>query len=236
MARRYSSQESKRRILSACVKLFIEKGYHRTTLAEILSEANVTNSTFQNIFRAKDGVLLELTEFMFENQFVAARSMNKDAMKPVFVYAVETAIQLTISELNENIRDVYVEAYSNEETLEYILNHTANENYKIFSSYNPTLDESDFYELEIGTAGIMHNYMAKRCDKYFTLERKLKRFLSMSMRVYNVPDEEIVEVIEFVFSMDIRSIANQIIQNLFKSLAMHFEFELGKDSEWRSGF
>lgn len=231
MARRYSSQESKRRILSACVKLFIEKGYHKTTLAEILSEAKVTNSTFQNIFKSKDGVLLDLTKFMFESQFVTARNMSCDGMKPVFVYAMETAIQLTISELNENIRDVYVEAYSNEKTSEYIYEHTAKENYKIFLPYNPTLTESDFYEIDIGTAGIMRNYMIKKCDKYFTLEKKLKYFLGMSMRVYNVPDEEIAEMIRLVLSMDIRSVANQIIQNLLKSLAMRFEFELGKTSE-----
>ena len=231
MARRYSSQESKRRILSACVKLFIEKGYHKTTLAEILSEAKVTNSTFQNIFKSKDGVLLDLTKFMFESQFVTAKNMNSSGMKPVFVYAMETAIQLTISELNENIRDVYVEAYSNEETAEYIYEHTAKENCKIFLPYNPTFTESDFYEMDIGTSGIMRNYMIKKCDKYFTLEKKLKHFLGMSMRVYNVPDEEIAEMIDLVLGMDIRSVANQIIQNLLKSLAMRFEFELGKASE-----
>ena len=74
MARRYDKEDSKRRILSACVKLFIEKGYHNTTLAEILREADVTSSTFQNIFRTKDGVLMDLVEFMFENQFGMART------------------------------------------------------------------------------------------------------------------------------------------------------------------
>ena len=55
MPRKYDSKESKWRILSACVRLFIQKGYHSTTLAEILKEADVTNSTFQNIFHTKNG-------------------------------------------------------------------------------------------------------------------------------------------------------------------------------------
>ena len=54
MARRYDKEDSKRRILSACVKLFIEKGYHNTTLAEILREADVTSSTFQNKMCIRD--------------------------------------------------------------------------------------------------------------------------------------------------------------------------------------
>lgn len=229
MARRYNSEESKRRILSACVRLFIEKGYHNTTVAEILGEADVTNSSFQNIFRAKDGVLLDLIEFMFDSQFSAARSIGEKQLPPVYVYAVETSIQMTLAELNENLRDVYVEAYSNERTTEYIFSRTSAELYKIFGAYNPTLAESDFYELEIGTAGMMRNYMAKRCDMYFTLEKKLERFLNMSLRAYNVPDGECEKVIAYVLSIDIRNVANQIMQKLFESLAMRFHFELGQN-------
>ena len=229
MARRYNSEESKRRILSACVRLFIENCYHNTTVAEILGEADVTNSSFQNIFRAKDGVLLDLTEFMFDSQFSAARSIGEKQLPPVYVYAVETSIQMTLAELNENLRDVYVEAYSNERTTEYIFRRTSAELYKIFGAYNPTLAESDFYELEIGTAGMMRNYMAKRCDMYFTLEKKLERFLNMSLRAYNVPDGECEKVIAYVLSIDIRNVANQIMQKLFESLAMRFHFELGQN-------
>ena len=64
-----ASLPTKKRILTVCVKLFLEKGYKQTTLAEINEKAGVSFSQFQNIFRAKDGVLTELVEFMFENQF-----------------------------------------------------------------------------------------------------------------------------------------------------------------------
>lgn len=230
MARRYNSEDSKKRILSACVKLFIEKGYHNTKIAEIMREADVTSSTFQNIFHAKDGVLFDLTEFMFNCQFDMARSVNDKSLKPVYIYAVETSIQLAITELNENLRDIYVEAYSNSKTIEYIFEKTSNELYNIFLSYNPSCTKSDFYELEIGTAGIMRNYMNKKCDVYFSLEKKLQRFLNMTLNIYNVPVQERKEVIEYVLSIDIRNIANMIMQELFKSLAMRFDFQLNNDA------
>ena len=72
-----ASLPAKKRILTVCVKLFLEKGYKRTTLAEIIEKADVSYSTFQNIFRAKDGVLTELAEFMFSNQFSMARSSRR---------------------------------------------------------------------------------------------------------------------------------------------------------------
>ena len=226
MARRYNSEETKKRILSTCVRLFIEQGYHNTTVAQILNEADVTSSSFQNIFHTKDGILLELTEFMFSNQFIVAKSFAERGFKPVYIYAVETSIQLTIAEINENLRDIYVEAYSYPETIEYIHKMTSAEIYKIFSSYMPDCTESDFYELEIGTAGIMRSYMSKKCDVYFTLEKKLKRFLTMSLGVYNVPEAEQKEVIDYVIGINIRKTAENVMQRLFESLAMKYDFKM----------
>ena len=68
--------------------------------------------------------------------------------------------------------------------------------------------------------------MAKKCDKYFTLEKKLERFLSMSLCVYHVPQEEREDVIRRVLAMDIRGIANDVMQELFRALAMRFAFTL----------
>ncbi len=220
---------AKKRILSACVRLFLEKGYKGTTVAEIVREAHVSVSTFQNIFHAKDGVLVELVQFMFGNQFGVARQITGEDAPPIYVYAVETCIQLTLTEQNEILRDIYVEAYMQKEAAEYIHRNTAKELYRIFGSYQPELSESDFYELEIGSAGIMHAYMAQPCDIYFTLEKKLERFLVMSMRVYCVPQDERRQVVAFIKKLDMCQLAEQVMQQLFQMLAMHFDFSLGKE-------
>ena len=221
-----ASLAAKKRILTACVRLFLEKGYKGTTVAEILREADVSASTFQNIFHAKDGVLVELVEFMFGNQFRTARQMAGETLPPVYVYAAETAIQMTLTELNENLREIYLEAYTQPEAAEYIHQNTSTELYRIFSPYLPGYTESDFYELEIGSAGIMRGYMARRCDKYFTLERKLRRFLVMSLSAYKVPEEEQEQVLAFVAGLDVRNRAEQVMHQLFAALAMRFEFSL----------
>ena len=100
MAITSASLPAKKRILTVCVKLFLEQGYKKTTVAEIVQKADVSNSTFQNIFRAKDGVLTELVIFMFGNQFGTALRIAGEGLPPVYVYAVETAIQMTLTELN----------------------------------------------------------------------------------------------------------------------------------------
>ena len=226
IAQTKASLPTKRRILTVCVKLFLEKGYKKTTLAEIIEKADVSYSSFQNIFRAKDGVLTELVEFMFSNQFAMARGAAGVQLPPIYVYAIETAIQLTLTELNENLREIYIEAYTQKEASEYIFRETTKELHQIFGRYQPELTQRDFYEMEIGSASIMRGYMAHPCDEQLTLEKKIRLFLTMTMRVYRVPQDELDGAIRFVESLDVRAISERAMQKLFEALAMRYEFSL----------
>ena len=226
MAVRSDGLQTKKRILQACVRLFLENGYHQTTMLQILREAKVSSSSFQNLFHSKDGVLMELVGFMYENQFGMARSVAGEALPPVYVYAAETALQITLTELNENLREIYLEAYTQERVLDYIQRATAMELYRIFGPYQPELTEQDFYELEFGSAGLMRGYMANPCTEDFTLERKLNKFVTLALRGYKVPEEELQKVLTFLAGLDMRGIAQSVMEELFRRLAMQYEFSL----------
>ena len=220
-----ASLPAKRRILKVCVKLFLEQGYKKTTVAEIIQKAEVSNSSFQNIFRAKDGVLTELIGMMFSRQFGAVRPLAANAPSPVYLYAVETALQLAMTELSENLRDIYVEAYTFPATAEIIHRSTTAELQAAFSAYLPGCAECDFYEMELGTAGMMRGYMARKCDQYFTLERKIRRFLGMSLSVFQVPEQEREQIIAFAAKIDVRAEARKVMDALFESLSVQFELK-----------
>ena len=226
MAIRSDGLQTKKRILQACVRLFLENGYQSTTVTQILREAQVSSSSFQNLFRNKDGVLMELVDFMFENQFGMARSVAGAALPPVYAYAAETALQITLTELNENLREIYLEAYTQEHLLDYIQRATAKELYRIFGLYQPELTEQDFYELDFGTAGLMRGYMANPCTAEFTLERKMEKFLTLALRGYKVPEEELQQVLSFLAGLDMRGIAQKVMEELFRRLAMRYEISL----------
>lgn len=224
---RRDSSETKRKILTVCVRLFLEQGYKNTSVSQIVDEAGVARGSYLNLFPTKDRILLELTETMFG----VARSIADSKLPPVYAYAVETAIQLTLTEQNENLREIYIEAYSLPDTSEYIYLHTTAELKQIFGEYFPDNTESDFYEMEIGTAGLMRSYMARKCDIHFPLERKLNRFLTASMRVYRVPEEEQAKVLAFIQSLDIKAIATEVMYKLFAMLEMKYDFKLSKDNK-----
>ena len=224
MAVRSDGLQTEKRILQACIRLFLENGYRRTTMLQIFKEAQVSSGSFQNLFRSKDGVLLELVDFMFENQFGTARKVAGAELPPVYVYAVETALQIALTELNENLRQIYLEAYTQQRLLDYIQRATAKELHRIFGPYQPGLTERDYYELELGTAGLMRGYMAHPSTADFPLERKLEKFLTLALRGYKVPEKELQQVLSFLAGLDIRGIAQKVMEELFRQLAMRYEF------------
>ena len=226
MALRKTSLEIKKKILSVCVRLFIEQGYNNTPINQIIKESGVSASTFQNIFHTKDAVMNELVEFMFKSQFKTANELTPTVPSPVYVYAVETAIQLAIAESNENLREIYIEAYSHNDSLEYIHQCTAVENYKIFKEYFPNYNQSDFYAMDIGTSGIIYGYMQKQCNIHFTFQQKIEQFISLALRCYKIPENDIQNIITYVNSIDLVAAADSIIQKLFAELEMKFNFKL----------
>ena len=117
-----------------------------------------------------------------------------------------------------------MEAYTQPALMDYIHKHTAKKIAIIFRQYNKDFQESDFYEMEIGTAGCMRAYIAKKCDMYFTLEKKLERFLKVTLGAYHVPDDIQRETIAYIGKLKIREITGQVMNKLFMALAMKYDF------------
>ena len=233
IARRYDSEDSKRRILSASVRLFIEKGYRRSTIAEVIREADVSVSSFQNVFHNKAGILLALTQFMLENQFQAAAEIAGDQATPAMIYALETSLQLALAETDENVRANYLEAYTCPETLYYIQHRMGKELHQLLGMYLPNDSEQDFYERELGTSGIVWAYMGEPCSEAFPLKKKVRRMLGALLNVFAIPEEEQRRAVEFVLGLNLEELAQKVTQELFQALAVKFEFILpeGKRKE-----
>ena len=105
------------------------------------------------------------------------------------LYAVGTAIQLHIAELTEPLRKLYVTAYTLSSTSAYLYRSTAKRLEGIFGDYLPDAEAKDFYEMEIASTGMMRSFVAVPCDVYFTVERKIARFLECALKLYNVLPE-----------------------------------------------
>lgn len=56
------AEETRRALLSAAATLFAEKGYHATSVPDIVAAAGVGHGTFYEYFRSRRGILVALTD------------------------------------------------------------------------------------------------------------------------------------------------------------------------------
>ena len=212
-------RQSKRQILTykllhSAAVLFLEKGYTDTTTAEIAKNAEVTESVLFRVFHDKERILFTLVQHVFNEQFHVAGKLTQGQDDPILMYSIETALQFHITNQSEPLRDIYVSAYTLPTTVEYIYQNTAQKLCQLFKGNFPDYEMKDFLEMEYASGGITRSFMAQKCDWYFTIERKINRFLETALRMYKVPEEKIAEMQVKVHAVGLDKIAAQLVDSI----------------------
>ena len=215
-----NSELHRRKILLKAANMFLSQGYTQTTLRELARESGVNIGSLMHLFENKENILCALVSVVLDGQFSAAQKLlgNMTDDKILF-WAAETTLQLYMAESSEQIRDLYITAYSLPKTSDIIRRSIAEKMSEYFLPYNPGYQEKDFYEMEIATGGIIRGFMSVPCDMYFTMDTKVARYLETSFRVYKVPQEKTQEAIQFVSRFDFAQIAQNVIDSLLSMLA-----------------
>lgn len=203
--------ERESRMIYAAIKLFLENGYEQTTTVAIAQAAGMSSSAFFAVFANKEALLLKLTKWMYEKQFAITARLLGEGYEPEMFYAVEPSIQMYIAEKSEALRELYVSSYSYAATANYIHQMATDKLVELFGAMHPQYTRQDFYELELATSGMVRSFMVRKCDRNFTMEQKLRRFLSCSMTIYGVAEEKQQQVIDRVLEMDLKSVADQLV-------------------------
>jgi hypothetical protein len=165
---------------------------------------------------------------MFDGQFATAGMLAGEGADPLLLYALETALQLHIAEMSDPLRELYVTAYTLPRTSAYIYENMIDKIEAIFSPYLTGLEKNDFYELEIAAAGVMRGFMARHCDLYFTIERKVMRCLSCCFKLYEVPREAYMPALQQALAVDLASVARMVVDKTVRTAEESVEAALAE--------
>ena len=208
-------EQLKSKLLHSAASLFLERGYHASRITDITDAAGVDSNAVARVFGDKESLLAELVAYVLAGQFEAAEKLVEGMTDDkLLLYAAETTLQLYMAESSEHIRELYSVAYSSPKSADVIFDAITRKLEEIFGEHLPHLTSKDFYELEIASGGIMRGYLTVPCDRYFTMERKVRRLLETTLRIYEVPTERINEAIRFVSQFDYPVIAQEVIGNM----------------------
>ena len=211
------------KVLYAAASLFWEKGYEKTAIVDIAARAGVNRGSVLFAIKSKENLLRTLVSHVLESTFSSSASLVGETGDPVLSYAVESALQLYMAESREEVRELAAVAYTLPSTSELIFRKTAKRLMELFKPCNPDWEERDFYEREIASGSIMRGYMARPCDLYFTMERKMRVFLETTLAIYHVPEEKAGEAMRFLAGFDFEDIAERAIEEMLNVLkTKHF--------------
>ena len=219
MARPFGRERTKTRtlVLHSAIKLFMERGYSNTRIKDIAEDSKVGYNEIFRMFIDKDNLLSQLVDLVIEHQFEFSVEFLKNKTEDkIFIYAFESVLQLYIAESKEHIREMYAVSYSMPSTTHKIYDFITKKLEDTFKDYLPEFDTKEFYELEMASAGIMRGYIINPCTMYFTMDRKIERFLQTSLRIYKVPEERIEEVVNFISEFNMEELANQVLSTLYE--------------------
>ncbi len=217
MVKKQSSHHDtlKSRILSVSAKYFLEKGYSATTMKDIAKASSLSMGSLTNIFASKEDILCGLVSIAIDAQFYTTENLTRGLTDDeLTIYATETVLQLHITEINENLRDTYTQAYSLPKASEIIKEKITGKLESIFRKEMPHYKTADFYKLEISAAGIMRSFITVPSDMWFTMEDKISSFLESTFLICRVDDERINKIISFIKQFDFKKAAIETVESM----------------------
>lgn len=89
MKREEKKQETAGRIIDVALRLFSEKGYEATTVAEITRAAGVAKGTFFNYFKTKEELLVKFQKALFFNEIKALKDKSGPLVPRMLAFVKE---------------------------------------------------------------------------------------------------------------------------------------------------
>ncbi|MBN1497546.1 MAG: TetR/AcrR family transcriptional regulator [Spirochaetes bacterium] len=187
----------KARVLSAATTLFMTQGYEKTTIKQIIREAQITTGSLYHFFRNKDDILLHLAMDVFSISAQTADRIRGDEDDPCLRFSLEIAAQLHFILKYEKIAWLYCAAYDSSRISDLIVQMGTARNSELFREYNPEFTDDDYYARTLGVKGILHSFVkelvhSNKLDDH----KRITGILEMTLLIYNVPREHIKKTIQ----------------------------------------
>ena len=175
---------TQQKMLRAAVKLFLKKRYESTTTAEIAHAAGMPPSSFFRAFPSKEALLLELDKRMFSGQFTlaeqhsAARALRGGDGYPAPHRRADRATAQAVRDGLHVAVDLGIPVSQHGEAAGgHLRGQSSGRGGQGLLRDGDRLDGHDA------------SFVTVPCDMYFTVERKIARFLECALKLYNVPPE-----------------------------------------------
>lgn len=215
MARISKSQLTKLEIIQVATRMFLEKGYTKTTTAAISSELEMSKGNLTFHYPTKEHLLAVLVDMLCDFQWQLIEKEVDEGISSVMAICLELMSMASACEENEVAKDFFVSAYSSPMTLEIIRKNDKEKAKKVFAQYCAGWTDERFAEAEILVSGIEYATLMTTGDSV-SLDLRITGSLNQILLIYNVPEETRKMKIEKVLAADYKSIGSRILKEFIE--------------------
>ena len=211
MARTRKPSPMKAAIVKAASELFFEKGFSRTTSAELCKKIDIGTGNLTFYFPTKEHILSVLVQMMIDFQWKEMEAQTDEGKSSLLAYCLELTTLVALSEEIPQMQDFLFAAYSHPTTLDLIRTNDTEKIKQVFTEYTVGWDDEKFIETEMLISGIEYATLM-HTEHTASIERRIEGALNTIMMLFNVPEELRRTKIKKVLAMDYRAIGRKVYE------------------------
>ena len=211
MAHKRKSNTTKLEIIQVASKMFLERGYSKTTIKAMADELDISSGHLMFYFPSKEHLLAVLVDKLCDFQWKMMQSAVEEGKTSLMAICLELAAMASMCEDDEIAKDFYLSAYSHPATLGIIRRNDTERAKMVFAEYCPNWEDVFFVEAEILVSGIEYATLMTTDDSV-TLDVRIAGALNNILTTYNVPEKTRRMKIDKVLAMDYHELGKHILK------------------------
>ena len=211
MARTRKPSPMKAAIIKAASELFFEKGFSKTTSAELCKKIDIGTGNLTFYFPTKEHILSVLVQMMIDFQWKEMEAQTDEGKSSLLAYCLELTTLAAIGEEIPQMHEFLTAAYSHPTTLDLIRSNDVEKIKRVFAEYTEGWDDEKFIETETLISGIEYATLM-HTEHTATLEHRIEGALNTIMMMFGVPEELRKAKIKKVLAMDYRAIGRKVYE------------------------
>ncbi|MGD0168896.1 MAG: helix-turn-helix domain-containing protein [Smithella sp.] len=197
MKRIEKSNNIKNKIIEVTRRLFVEQGYQKTTIRQIIEEAGINTGTLYHFFRDKEDIFLRGSEQTDIELVALVESLTKNEKDYVLKYAVYMALEFKMVEKSDKIAELYLESYSSWRMTQMVIPRDMVRNKLYFHEYNKDFTKQDYYLISMALRGMRLMYIAERVHTGLNkFKEHIPFIIESALKAFNVPKKRRDETID----------------------------------------
>lgn len=205
MKRKIHEKEVRKKIIKAARELFLEQGFHQTTIRQITQKASISTGTLYHFYQDKEDIFFHIAEETFLRVIQKAEELAKD--ESIYLrLACELALHIQAFLKNRNTAELYVIAYGSYRISEEVIKKQQIRMELLFGNklHFPTKEDIMLRSLTI--KGYLHALALKAMnEEQLKPDQIIANSAQLMLQLYHVSEAEITSTLKSLKAMKMGS-------------------------------